>query len=104
MRRQPRRTSRVACRKGVLGLGPNLAVRLLDISESGARLIVKVSMGARQEVEIVLVPPGGAREVVRNGAVVWSVPTEDGAFCIGIHFDKRVDYSALCDLSTLVSH
>ena len=104
MRRLPRRTSRVACRRGLLGLGPNVAMRLLDISECGARLLVKVQMEQQQEVELTLLPPGGAREVVRKGVVVWSVPTDDGAFCVGVCFDKRIDYSALCDLSTLASH
>src|SRR5258708_7658123 len=89
MRRNPKRTSRVVCRKGVFGMGPNLALRLLDIPETGARLVVKAEISPRQEVEVVISPPGGGREIVRKGAVVWAVPTAEGEFCVGVRFDKR---------------
>src|SRR5256885_2178544 len=40
-RRAPKGSTRVTCRRGSLGLGPNLALSLLDVSETGARLLVK---------------------------------------------------------------
>jgi c-di-GMP-binding flagellar brake protein YcgR len=103
LRRSPKRSSRVRCRKGALGLGPNLALRLLDISEGGVRLIVASPLEPQQEVEISLLPPAALREVVRKGAVVWSIPTESGEFCIGIKFEKRLDYAVVCDLSVFAS-
>src|SRR5438128_2163012 len=50
-RRQPPKGSvRAFCRKGTLGLGPNIAVRLLDLSEGGAQLVVSEELQPGQEV------------------------------------------------------
>jgi hypothetical protein len=56
-----------------------------------------------QEVEVSLLPPAGLREIVRKGAVVWCIPTESGEFCIGIKFEKRLEYALVCDLSVIAS-
>ena len=68
----PKRSVKVTCRKGALGLGPNLALSLLDVSETGVRLIVKEELKARQEVEITLLGIGQQRPLQVMGAVVWS--------------------------------
>ena len=69
-RRPPRGATKVVCRKGTLGLGPNLGVRLLDVSEGGVRLLVKTELVKGDGVEVVLVPPAGGKDVVRRGEVV----------------------------------
>ncbi len=48
-RRPAKHRVKIVCRRGALDLGPNLAVSLLDVSETGARLIVKeaVQPGAK---------------------------------------------------------
>jgi hypothetical protein len=84
-------------------MGPNLAVRLLDLSEGGVRVIVTSPLQPQQEVEVSLLPPAGLREVVRRGVVVWAVPTESGEFCVGIRFEKRLEYSIVCDLSVIAT-
>lgn len=99
MRREPKRSSKITFRKGVLGLGPNHALTMLDLSESGVRLLSKTEVKVGEDVEVGLLPPGGAREVVRKGRVIWVVPTAEGTFCVGVEFAKRLDYSALLDLS-----
>ncbi len=91
----------MVCRKGTLGLGPNIAVGLLDVSETGVRLLVKVALPKGQEVEVSLLPPGHAREFRLTGQVVWSQETTDGHHCVGIHFDKLLSYVAFCDLGKL---
>lgn len=100
-RRKPRPSTRITCRKGSLGLGPNYAAALLDVSENGMRLVVNTELQPRQEVQVSLLGPACMREVVRNGLVVWSVATADGAYCIGIEFEKRLEYAALLDLTKL---
>ena len=36
--------ARAECRKGAYGMGPNVAVSTLDLSQNGDRLIVRVGM------------------------------------------------------------
>src|SRR5438132_8608843 len=97
-RRATKRSSKITCRKGVLGLGPDLAIRLLDLSETGVRLVIKAELKKGEEVEIGLLPPGGSREVIRKGQVAWSVTTADGECCVGVSFWSRLDYSVLSTL------
>src|SRR5687767_13410740 len=104
-RLSPRRTAKsgtkVECRKGTMGLGANLAVGLLDVSESGSRLLLKTALEPNQEVEVVLLAVGQVREVKMPGRVVWCVEAADGRHCVGIHFDKRLNYATLQDLGSL---
>src|SRR4051812_20057725 len=94
-RRATKQSVKAICRKGSLGLGPNIAVAVLDISETGTRLLLKEALLARQEVEVCLLPPGLVREFKLPGRVVWCVPAADGNFCTGIEFEKYLSYSAL---------
>ena len=100
-RRSPKGATRVSCRRGCLGLGPNIAVTLLDVSETGARLIVKGALIPGQEIELGLLAPGCVREYSVPGEVVWSVETASGAHCIGVQFEKRLSYSAVQDVGRL---
>ena len=82
-----------------MGLGPNLAHALLDLSEGGVRLVLGALLAPGQQVEVVLSAPGITRDVKRLGEVVWCVPTVQGSHCVGIRFDKRLEYATLRDLS-----
>jgi hypothetical protein len=92
---------RITCRKGCLGLGPNIALSLLDLSETGARLLVTESLAEKEEVELTLIAPGLTREVKHLGRVIWALTTAEGHYCIGIQFEKRLNYGTLTDLSRL---
>ena len=83
------------------GLGPNLALTLLDVSETGARLVVKEPITRGQEIELGLLAPGCVREYALSGVIVWAVATASGAHCVGVQFQKRLSYSALQDLGRL---
>ena len=100
-RRRPKGGTKAVCRRGAMGLGPNLALAVLDVSEAGARLLLGAALPKGQEVEISLAGPGIQRDVTRLGEVVWSVQTADGSHCVGIRFHKRIEYSSLQDLSHL---
>jgi hypothetical protein len=91
----------VVCRKGTLGLGRNLAVALLDVSETGVRLCLKEELAPGQEVEVCLLAPGEARETKRTGRVIWCVPGADGTHLVGVHFDKQLAFAAVQDLGKL---
>lgn len=98
-RRRPKGGTRIACRKGSMGLGPNLAQSLLDLSEGGVRLLLGSALTTGQEVEVSLSAPGVTRDVKRLGQVAWCVPVASGGHCVGIRFDKRIDHATLRDLS-----
>lgn len=91
-RRKPRASVKLQCRKGSHGLGVDLALTLLDISDSGVRLIAKQSLEVRAEVEIIVNAYGMKQSLKRLGNVRWQVKLEDGNFCVGIEFQKRIDY------------
>src|SRR5262249_36780010 len=101
LRRTAKRSSKASCRKGALGMGPDLAIRVLDLSQGGLRLLVKVPLAVGQTVEIGLLAPGGMREVLPEGKVVWAVPTAAGEHCVGVQFEKSLDYPMLVTLSSL---
>jgi hypothetical protein len=89
----------VSCIKGALGLGKNLALRLLDISESGVRFTTTAALDRGQEIEVRLENFGYGRPIKALANVVWCVTASDGTFCIGALVQKRLpycDFQAVC--------
>jgi hypothetical protein len=97
-RRLPKRKARICCYKGALDLGTNLAVSLLDISESGVRLIIKSALDAGQEVNLTFEGIAHQRPLKSTGRIVWCVPTQDGNCCVGIKLDKYLPYQEIARL------
>jgi hypothetical protein len=93
--------SKSICRKGTLGLGANVALALLDVSETGVRLRVKEPLALGQEVEVGLQGPGHGSEFKMTGRVVWCIPAADGTHLVGIHFDKPLNFKAVQDLGQM---
>ena len=91
-RRKPRGHVKLECRKASIGLGVNLATTLLDVSETGARLIIRQELAIGQEVEIVISGHGLSQTIKRLCNIRWQVKLDDGKFCIGAEFQKRLDY------------
>jgi len=98
LRRKPKGRTRVTCRKGALGLGPNVALSLLNVSEWGVALIVGELLKKGHEVEVVLSAPGCPRDVCRLGDIVWSALEPDGTCRIGVRLRKRIEHTQLLDL------
>jgi c-di-GMP-binding flagellar brake protein YcgR len=99
-RRAPAKSSsKVTCRRGTLGLGPNRAVAVLDLSETGIRLVVRDGLPRGQEVEIGLEGLNHTRPLRLPAQVVWSVATADGRYCIGAQFERRLSYADLHHLA-----
>jgi hypothetical protein len=94
-RRAIKRSITVSCRKGSLGLGPNLAVALLDLSEGGVRLTVKEPLEHGQEIEIELTAPGQGRPLRLLATIVWAIAAADGTHAIGARFHRRMAYADL---------
>jgi len=87
--------SKIECRKGSAGLGRNVAVATLDLSETGTRLIVQAPTTVGEEVELKMAGPGLQKPVRRVGRVVWSLLLQTGNHAIGVEFDKTLGYSDL---------
>jgi hypothetical protein len=92
-RREPRGKPKVECRRGRLGLGRNLAEKLLDVSQTGARFVSKTELPGASEVEVVIVSMGRPKPVKVLGTVIRSEPNEDGTFNVSIRFDHYIDYA-----------
>ena len=97
-RQTPRRGIRVVCRRGEAGLGANIALTLLDLSEDGAGLLLSEVVRAGEQLTLRLALAGPGQPLRQAGVVAWVVPTVGGACCAGVRFSKRLnedDFSRL---------
>lgn len=92
MRRKPRTSIKIECRKGSTGLGANLAHSLLDISETGVRLVVAHEVPPMGEMELIVSGYGMKDAIKRLANVRWQLKLENGQYCIGVEFQKRIAY------------
>lgn len=99
IRKSPRSSVRVECRRGAYGFGSNIAARLLDISQSGARILLKEMIDLGKEVELGFSAYGLSGRLKVCGNIVWVVPMEDGTCAVGIAFQKRLAYSDVLMIS-----
>lgn len=98
-RRRPARSgARVQFRRGALGLGPDLAVGLLDVSEDGARVRLKGAVDPGSEAEVLLARPGGGKPIKGMCEVRWCRPDGDG-FLAGLRLRRRLSHADLLDLA-----
>ena len=88
-RRSVKATTKLTCYKGSLGLGRSLAVAILDLSETGIRLVVKTALDVGQELEINLLSQHHSSPTKLLANVMWCVEAVDGTFCIGAQFQRR---------------
>jgi hypothetical protein len=99
-RQPPRNSTKVSYFKGSMGLGPNQAVEVLDISESGVGLLVKSAFKKGQELEIILESLGHRRPVCIKAEVAWCVEITECKYCLGAKFLRPLNYA---DLQMLIS-
>jgi hypothetical protein len=86
-----------------MDLGVNLGVALLQVSETGALLVLRAALEPRQEVTLLLEGRGHLRPVRIPGIVVWCSPAPDdpssGTFRVGVEFQKRLPWADLMHIS-----
>jgi hypothetical protein len=81
-----------------MGLGRDLAIRILELSEEGARLLVKEQITPETEVEVGLTGVGMSKPMMKLGRVVWCNPMESG-FAIGVKFHERIGFTEFFHLT-----
>ena len=84
-RRTPKRGIRATGHLGALATGPDIVRSLLDLSKSGARLLVAVPLQEGQEVALALQEPSQAQPLTIPAVVVWSAPGAGGCW-VGVFF------------------
>ncbi len=100
-RREKTRSSvKVQCRKDALGMGPNLTSKVLDISDSGVRMVINESLDPMSEVEILIDGYGMKGPIKRVGNIRWLVTLDTGEFCVGIEFQKALNYREWLNLAS----
>jgi hypothetical protein len=93
MKRQAAKKSiAVTCRKGTLGFGPNLAIRLNDVSVDGAQVFVTTLLKLGDELELTFSPPGFAEPLVQMAVVAWCSAREGNGYRIGVKFTDSLSY------------
>lgn len=90
-RKKVKRGTSLCCRKGTLGLGKDIALALQDLSEEGAKLLVKEDLAMGTEVELTLTGFGAHKRVVALGTIVWCKP-EGISFSVGVRLRDRLPY------------
>jgi CheY-like chemotaxis protein len=85
LRRPPKGGTRLRAHGVAAGAGANIAAAVLDVSRTGARLLLTRDLAPGQEFEVDLEGPG-APPVVRLARAVWSAQAEGGRFVVGAAF------------------
>lgn len=97
--RHPLRSDiRVECRKGMMGLGPNLTQSAIDLSQTGICLTLRASMKRGDEAEV-LINGSGRPTIKRCADVAWSLPQDAGHFLVGLRLRPALSYAEMQQLT-----
>jgi hypothetical protein len=99
VRRVPRHGVRIVLRAGTLGLGPDLATGLVDVSEDGLCVQVKSPLKPGSDAEIVLDKVGTSRPMKLVADVRWCAPDAANGYRAGLRLRRRLPYKELVDLA-----
>ncbi len=92
-RQPPKGSTKATCHKGLFGLGRDVAVGILDLSQYGAQLVVKEPLKRGQPVEVGLEGLGRQKPLKLPAVVVWCVEAADGHHLVGTRFEKALSWS-----------
>ena len=92
IRRPPRQSTRGAGYGGKMGLCPNIATHILDISETGARLRVRERCVKGQEIELHLTSVSHRKPIRITADVIWCNEAADGEIYVGVQFRRNLPF------------
>lgn len=87
-RLEPRGRTRLEAYRDPTATGPDLAVRVLDLSASGAQLCLSQSVPAGHLLGVALYGPHLA-PIAGAARVIWCRDAGDGTFLAGVSFDHE---------------
>ena len=90
-----RAKGKVECHKGAAGSSTNIGEALIDVSEKGAKVIVKEAVDQGRTVELRMYPRGENKPIVMLGKVVRCEPMDNGSFSLGVKFEKHIQFTDL---------
>ena len=89
----------ISVRKGTLGLGPNLAIAGLEISDDGIQVRVKSELKLGEEIEVALTGIGRSKPTPFVANVCWCRPDETDpsgrTFLLGAQFRHRLTHAQM---------
>lgn len=94
-RKPPKRGVMVECRRGQLGLGRNLALQIIDITDGGICLQLTDELPLNDVVELILIGVGRSKPLKMLADVRWVSTVDEGIFQTGMRFRKRIPYADL---------
>src|SRR5262249_34462889 len=97
-RRAPRSGVSITFRPRSLGLGPDLALALVDLHEDGLCMRLKSAVNVGIEAEVTLSPSGRRKPTKLDAAVRWCREAGDGTFLVGLSLRKRMLHKDLSEL------
>jgi hypothetical protein len=95
----PRKKIRIECRRGLLGLGPNLALEVADVSQTGACVLTERRLANFDEVEVMLSSTTWTKPIKVQGLVVRVYPVDEQRQSVGIRFFKPLSYQHFNNLT-----
>jgi hypothetical protein len=100
-RRKPKASTRLTCATGKLGMGANRALSILDVSETGIRMVLKTPPKVGEEMQINLESIVDKRAHALAATVIWCATLADGNHAVGARFQKPLPYAVLQSLAYL---
>jgi hypothetical protein len=98
--RAARRHLGVVVRRGTTGLGPNIAVGLLDLTEDRLKFRLTAPVPVGDDVEVELTPPGNGKTLKLRGAVLTCRPSRDGkSSVVKVRLRHRLTFREFADLA-----
>jgi hypothetical protein len=98
-RRTAKESTKVCCYRGPMGLGANLAVSAVEVSETGACLLVKAPLAKGDELEVNVVGIAHRRPIRKSATVVWCVTAGPDRWRVGVQFQGALRYADLHELA-----
>jgi len=89
-RRLARRGTRADVRQAADVTGPDLGIRLLEVSETGACVRLKDAVDVGQELNLVLTASDGSHVYRGPATVRWWWPAIDGTLVVGVTLRRRL--------------
>jgi hypothetical protein len=100
LRKTPARTVKVEFRRRSFASGERLAVQVLNISEGGLCIVVPEAVPSKEELEVSILRASQSKPITCLAKVCWSVPMDDGTFCAGLKFRKKLLFEEVLQIAS----